>query len=115
MTVVLNFYRRIDTQRYQDFFTLAVSTMNDQRDILPRLRVGAETNEVENFTAVELERLGAHAFLELARQNSHADEIAAMYTLEALCNYCADPEELRALRRPVTRTARTIFLPGEDY
>ena len=115
MTVVLNFYWRVDTQCHQDFFSLAMGTMNDQGDVLPRLGTGAETGEVEHFTAVELERLSAHAYFELTGQDSHTDEIAAVYALEALRNYCADPKESRALRRPVARTARAIFLPGEDY
>jgi hypothetical protein len=89
--------------------------VNDQGNILPRLGVGTETGEVEHFTAVELERLSIRAFFELTGQDSHADEIAPVYPLEALRHDRADSQEARALGRPVARTARAVLLPGEDY
>src|SRR5207249_9788915 len=115
VAVVLNFYRSVDAQRHRDFFAAAVGAVNHQGNILPRLGVGAETDEVKHFTAVELESLSIRAFFELTGQDSHADEIAAVYTLEALRHDRADSQEARALGRPVARTARAVLLPGEDY
>ena len=51
----------------------------------------------------------------LQRQHAHVDEIAAMDALEALREHRLDAEQQRALRRPVARRARAVFLAGDDH
>src|SRR5439155_19673650 len=51
----------------------------------------------------------ALARLELERQDAHPDEVRAMDPLEALGEDRPDPEQHRALRRPVARRTGTVL------
>src|SRR6266852_7586044 len=66
VAVVLDFYRGIDPQCHWDFLGPTIGPVDHKGNILTRLRIISQTNQVEHFTAVKLERLSAHAFLELA-------------------------------------------------
>ena len=54
------------------------------------------------------------AGLELQRQHAHVDEIAAVDALEALGDHRLDAEQQRALRRPVARRSRAVFLARDE-
>src|SRR5882724_852172 len=64
--------------------------------------------------AGEAKRFFVLTRLKLERENAHADEIAAVNTLEAFGNCGTNAQEQWSLRSPVTRAARAIFFPG-DY
>ena len=64
--------------------------------------------------AVDADRVGVLAGLELQRQDAHADQVGAVDALVALGDDEADAEQPRALRRPVARGAGAVLLAGED-
>jgi hypothetical protein len=77
MLVVINLDGRINpaTHRHAVHFTILVR--DAEREVLLRFDLRVEADNVESLRAIELQRLGGRAFLELQRQYSHADEIAA--------------------------------------
>src|SRR5262249_46078859 len=50
---------------------------------------------------------------ELARENSHADQIAAVNAFETFRNRRANAEQARAFSRPITRRAGAILLASD--
>src|SRR5699024_23818 len=68
----------------------------------------------EGLGAVESERISGFAGGELQRQNTHADQVRAVDTLEALGDDGFDTEQLGALGSPVTRGSRAVLLATED-
>src|SRR5204862_1227487 len=102
-------------QRDGDFLLPAVGASDAERQVLARRDLPAvEADDVEDLRAVEAERLRVGVLLELERQHAHADEVRAVYALEALGDDGAHAEEKRPLRGPVARTARAVLLTGED-
>src|SRR5690606_33854216 len=73
----------------------------------------SEPDDVERLAAVEAEARGRIVAEELQRQHAHADQVRAVYALEALGEDRAHAEQRRALRRPVARGARAVFLAGD--
>ena len=63
---------------------------------------------------LSFKRLPRRAVLELQRQHAHADQVRAVDALEALDDHRLDPEQQRALGRPVARRAGAVFLAAED-
>src|SRR5690606_10083839 len=59
---------------------------------------------------VQAQRRRAVARRELQGQDAHADEVAAVDPLVALGDDRLDAEQVRALRRPVARTAGAVLL-----
>ncbi|MDX6694663.1 MAG: hypothetical protein QOF02_2266 [Blastocatellia bacterium] len=112
--VVVQFYRRVNAQGDGNFFGRAALASNDERDVLSRPDAVFKAGDVERLRAIESERLRARPFLELTRQDAHADQIAAMNALEALRDDGLHAEQARAFGRPVTRTARAVFVARKD-
>src|SRR5262245_12607354 len=112
--VVIDLDRRIYAQLHRDLFSGPVRAAYDQRDILLRPDPAVESDDVESFRAVEVERLRADAFFELQRQHAHSDQVAAVNPLEALGDDRAHAQQPRPLRRPITRTASAVLL-ARDY
>ncbi len=63
--------------------------------------MSAGTSDVEDFGAVESQRLAALAFLEFQRQHSHPHQVRAMDAFVRNGNDGPDPQEKRPLRGPV--------------
>src|SRR5713101_2777398 len=61
------------------------------------------------FPPRESERLAILSRLELEREHTHPDKVAAMDPFEVLRDYCAHAEQQRALGRPIPRRAGTVF------
>src|SRR5688500_16733746 len=67
VAVVLDLNRRIYAERDRHFLHLAALAADDERQVLSRLDLDLlQADEVEGLRAVEVERLRAHALLELA-------------------------------------------------
>ncbi len=84
MLVVVDLNRCVDAQRYRHFFGFAIGSVNHHRDVLPRLDPLFKSDDVKRLGAIKFERLRVCAFLKLARQHAHANQVAAVYALEAL-------------------------------
>src|SRR6266567_8517941 len=112
--VVVDLDRGVDAQRHRHILDCAVRAMNHKHDFLSRLDFALQADEIKRLRAFEIQRRSTDAFFELARQDSHSHKIASMYTLEALCYDGLDPKQHRALRGPVSRASRSIFLAGDN-
>src|ERR1700681_2467211 len=115
MPVVFDLDRRIDPQRDRHFLSFAISSMNHERDVLAWLYSFLQAKDVECRAAIKLQRRCIHAFLKLARQDSHTHQIAAVDAFKTLRDHGLDAEQLCPLRGPVARTARTILLTRDYY
>src|SRR5207253_7969946 len=82
-------------------------------DVTARFQALRDAGDLVALAAGEAERGGAGAGLELERQHTHVDEIAAVDPLEALGDHRGHAEEQRALRGPVARRSRSVFLAGD--
>jgi len=114
MAVVVDFDRRIDAEFDLVGLFGAVFAGDGEGDILAGLDAVAEAGDVVGFGAVEVERLGADAFGELEREDSHTDEVRAVDAFEALGDDGLDSEEAGAFGGPVATGAGAVFLSGED-
>src|SRR5881394_3358564 len=108
MNVVIHLDRRIDPHDHADVLRGAVLAANAQRYLLSRTKTAADAGDVEGLAAVEAEGLSVDSFLELQREDAHADEVRAVDALETLRNHGADAEELRALGGPVAGRAGAV-------
>ena len=115
MLVVLDLDGGIDSQRNRDLISPAAGAVDEEGDILARLDLTFQTDNVKDFGAVELQRLSTGSFLKLARQNTHAYEIAAVNSFEALRNHSLHTQQTRTFRGPVTRGARAVLLAGDNH
>src|SRR5438105_4622038 len=115
VSVIFDLNRRVYAERDGNFLLVAVGAANAKRQVLARRYLAAfQAHDVEDLRAVEPKRLGVRALFELEREHAHADEVRAVYALEALGDDGAHAQEKRPLRRPVARTARAVLLPCED-
>src|SRR5436190_2247424 len=108
--VVVDFDRRVDAHDDGDFVGRSGAAMNPQRGLLHRTQSAFDADDVERLRAVERQRLRARSFVELQRENAHADEVGAVNALEALGDDGADAEEARAFGGPIAGTAGAVFL-----
>src|SRR5258708_2263881 len=81
--VVINLNRRINAAADGNIFNLPVLARNLQREVLLRLDVRVEADNVKGFSSVQFQCQCESTFLELQRQHAHADEVAAMNALKA--------------------------------
>src|SRR5262249_28854778 len=102
--VIIDLDRRIYAQLHRNLFSGPVRAAYDQRDILLRPDPAVESDDVESFRAVEVERLRADAFFELQRQHAHSDQVAAVNPLEALGDGRSHAQQRRPFRRPIPST-----------
>ena len=79
-----------------------------------RLQIAREPRDRDRLVALQPERPAVVAVGELERDHPHADEVRAMDALEALGDHRLDPEQRRALRRPVARRAGAVFDAADD-
>src|ERR1051325_3604106 len=114
MLVVIDLDRRIYAQRERHFFSLAAGAVNDHRHVHARLDAALKASDGKRLRPVEIESRGARALFKLAGEHAHADEVAAMYALEALGHDRFDAEQQRSLRRPVARAASAVLLSCQD-
>src|SRR3954447_19513278 len=85
------------------------------RRLLARVERLGDPGDRELLVALEAQGLRALAVGELQRKHAHPDQVRSVDALEALGDHRPDAEQRRALRRPVTRRARAIFLAGEHH
>src|SRR5438067_2271566 len=97
---VLHLDGRIDADDDARLVRVAGGTADDEPGLLTRLRFGG-AQQIEGLRAVELQRARVGAFLELAGEDAHHDEIRAVDALEALRHDRLQAEERGPLRRPV--------------
>lgn len=102
VAVVLNLDGGVDAAGGDEVDSLAVGLDGGHFDSLTWLEVVVES-DLEGFGAVEFQEVAGFPFAVLQRENSHADEIRAVDTLERGCDDGADAEQVRSLRCPVTR------------
>ena len=102
MLVVLDLDGGIDSQRNRDLISPAAVAVDEEGDILARLDLTFQTDNVKDFGAVELQRLSTGSFLKLAGQDAHANQIAAVDALEALSYDYLDPQESGSFGSPVS-------------
>src|SRR5947209_16518678 len=115
MPVVFDLNRRVYAERDGNLLLLAAGAAYAERHVLARPDLDAiEADDIENLRAVEAQRLGVRVLLELQGEHAHADEVRAVYALEALGDDGAHTQQERPLRRPVARTAGSVLLPGDD-
>ena len=81
-------------------------------DPRPRFDRGDAADRVR-LAPGQAERVRVLAGEELQRQDPHPDEVRPVDALEALGDHGSDPEEQRALRRPVPRRAGAVLAPGD--
>src|SRR5262249_25973178 len=108
--VVIDLDRRIDAQLHRNLFSGPVRAAYDQPDVLLRSDPAVESDDVESFRAVEVERLRADAFFKLQRQHAHSDQVAAVNPLEALGDDRTHAQQPRPFRRPIARAASAVLL-----
>src|SRR6266513_4844683 len=101
--VVVHLDRRVDAQEQRDFLHAAVGPPDRERRVLLRPDLSLDAADVDDLVALDAERSDRVAALELEGQHAHADEVRAVDALEALHDHRANPQEQRALRRPVAR------------
>src|SRR5438874_10995885 len=77
---------------------------------LARHEVVLNALDIVDLSACEPERFFVLTRFELQREDAHADEVAAVNTLEAFSNHSTHAQQQWPLGRPVTRTARPVFL-----
>src|SRR5215813_11222164 len=99
VAIILDFDGRIDSTGGEEFFAAGADD-----HILARPEVVIDV-DVENFFTSQSERRAVLALLIDKRENTHADEVAAMDTLEALSNDGFYAEQEDALGRPVSRAS----------
>src|SRR5215207_7197948 len=113
--VVFDLDGRVDAQRHRHLALRAVGAADAERHVLPGPDLAAlEPRDVDGLRAVEPEGLGVDVVLELEGEDDHADEVRAVYALEALGDDGLDAEQESPLRRPVARRARAVLLARED-
>ena len=103
MAVVVPLGWRVDAAGDRELFHLAVVTCRPHAEILSQLEPRRDPAKIELLESREAERLEIYAGLELQRNDAHADQVASMNALIALCDGCFDAEESRSFRRPVAR------------
>src|SRR5205809_6966875 len=103
MAVVVQLGRRVDPAGDRELFHLAVVTCRPHGEILSQLEARRDPANIELLEAREAERLEIFVGLELQRNDAHADQVASMNALIALCDGCFDTEKPRSFRRPVAR------------
>jgi len=101
--VVINFNRSIDAQKQFHLTLRSIRSRDDQRHILLRTNFPAQAADVEGFVSANLQGVDAIAAFELKRQHAHSNQIGTVYTLEALCDYGPDAQQLRPFGGPVAR------------
>ena len=90
------------------------SRAHDRRAAARGARPAGEPVDRVRLAAGQPERRRALAGQELERQDAHPDEVGAVDPLVALGDDRPDPEQRRALGRPVARRARAVLAAGED-
>src|ERR1700693_484060 len=75
----------------------------------------ADSGDLEDFFARQLERFGVLSREKLQRQNSHANQIRAMNALITLSDDRETAEQARAFGCPVAGGAGTVLFSGENY
>ena len=102
MLVVVDLDGGVDAAADADVFDGAIPARDAEGEVLLWLQVRIEADDVVGLGAVEFERLGGGAFLELEGEDAHADEVAAVDALEALGDDDLDAEQVGALGGPIT-------------
>ena len=103
MLIVVNFNGRINAAADVHVFHAAILARDLQREILLRLDVRVEADDVVGLGAVELLGLRVHAFLELQGQHTHAHQVAAVDAFETLRHDCFHSQQIGAFSRPIAR------------
>src|SRR5258706_9975193 len=89
--------------------------MDREGQLLARRNSCLKPGEIKGLGAVQMKCLGVRAILELTRQHPHPDQVAAMYSLEALGDHSADAEQSSPLRSPIARAACAVLLTREHH
>ncbi|MNH27385.1 hypothetical protein D3C79_874920 [compost metagenome] len=89
--------------------------MNDQLDQVLAYSQLIKAQEIELLAAIQTKVVNALARFEDQRQYAHADQIAAVNTLDALRNHRLHPKQGLCLRGPVTAGASAVVDTCKDH
>ena len=87
MPVVLDFNRSINTDSYEKSQFTAIAFMSNYLDFATRLQIIPQRGNVKGFASIQSQRFPGGTVPEFQRQNTHADKIATMDSLEAAGNH----------------------------
>ena len=106
---IVDVARRIQAREQSERLAPAVGARDGALEFAPRCGIAADSRDVEQFGAIQRQRLAGDAAGKLQRQHAHADEIGTMDPLERFSDHRAHPEQARALRGPVARRSGAVF------
>src|SRR5579863_1181509 len=104
MPDVFDVLRSVDARENFEFLGLA-AILGPYLEDLARLQTGAKSADRIDLAAVEPEACAALPLHELQREHAHADQVAAMNSLEALGDNRTHSKQLRTFRGPIARRA----------
>ena len=114
VAVVVDINHGVQTNDRWEFELVPSSRVAITCNRLARLYVIVQANDVECFTACNAKRFPALSFLELERQNAHADQVGAVNPLEAFGDDGFDAKQERAFGCPVAGAARSVFFTCDN-
>src|SRR5262245_18596840 len=97
------FFRRVDPRDCLELRRLVATSERTHRNRSARPQALCDAGDLVPFAPRESERRRRRTRLELQRQDTHVDEVAAVNPLEALSDHRAHAEQQRAFGRPVAR------------
>src|SRR5579859_4028 len=113
VAVVLDLNWGVDATDHVERELAAVRSPTVHAERLAGVQPTRDAADVERLEAGQGKRLAGLTSFELQRQDTHAHQVAAVDTLEALRDDRADAEQQRAFGRPVAGTAAAVLLPGD--
>src|SRR5580693_1984408 len=116
VSVVKRFLRRIDSHQCLELDGLSFRLgadfyMASGGEVFYHI---ADSGDVEDFLAGQLEQFCVLTGRKLQGKNPHADKIGAMDAFVALCDHGFDPQQARAFSGPVAGGATAVFFSGQN-
>src|SRR6267378_4706551 len=115
VSIVFELIERIDAAQQRNALQRAVAGDDLGGQLLARFQIALQSAYGYRLVTLHSDRLPGRAIFEGQWQHTHADQIGAVDTLEALANHGADTEQPRSLRGPIARRAITIFGAGKNH
>src|SRR5438309_10778883 len=109
MLQVVDIDRAVDPRDRAEREFLSRLAAHPHSHVLAWLHRSSQAQDVKRFSTGESQASGALAWHELQWENPHANEIAAMDSLEAFRDRCFYAQQQRPLRRPVSRATRPVL------
>src|SRR5262249_4398508 len=108
--VVIDLDWSVNPQRHRRFHGPAAGPMDHQSKVLSRTYATRKSGQIICLAAVQAERLCVDSILELAGQDAHPHEIAAMYSFKAFGDHCPYAQQQRSFCSPIPRAAGPVLL-----